>query len=121
MQILKEQKEAQENMKRKAGSAWNNEWNLVFTNEIGGHLTHVNVYKRFKNTVKKVGLDSTRFHDLRHTFAVASLESGDNIKTVQENLGHATASFTMDVYGHVSKRMHKASADNMEHYISDIA
>ncbi|MBQ5443203.1 MAG: tyrosine-type recombinase/integrase, partial [Oscillospiraceae bacterium] len=40
---------------------------------------------------------------LRHTFAVASLESGDNIKTVQENLGHATASFTMDVYGHVSK------------------
>ena len=121
MQILKEQKEAQEHMKKIAGSAWNNEWNLVFTNEIGGHLTHVNVYKRFKNTVKKVGLDSTRFHDLRHTFAVASLESGDNIKTVQENLGHATASFTMDVYGHVSKRMHKASADNMERYISEIA
>lgn len=56
-------------------------------------------------------------HDLRHSYAVVSLESGDDIKTVQSNLGHATASFTLDVYGHVSQRMKQQSADRMEAFI----
>ncbi len=57
------------------------------------------------------------FDDLRHSYAVVSLESGDDIKTVQSNLGHATASFTLDVYGHVSQRMKQQSADRMEEFI----
>ncbi len=36
-------------------------------------------------------------HGLWHSYAVVSLESGDDIKTVQTN--HATANFTLDVYG----------------------
>lgn len=98
-----------------------NEWNLVFTNEIGGHLTHRTVYKGFKASVRALGLDDVRFHDLRHTFAVASLEAGDDIKTVQENLGHASAAFTMNVYAHASQRMKQRSASNMEHYIRETA
>lgn len=90
---------------------------LVFTNEWGGHLVGVTVYKHFKQLAADIGIPSARFHDLRHSFAVASLESGDDIKTVQENLGHATASFTLDVYGHVSAQMKKDSADRMEQYI----
>lgn len=34
-----------------------------------------------------------------------ALQSGDDIKTVQENLGHATAAFTLDIYGHVLDEM----------------
>ena len=98
-----------------------NEWNLVFTNEIGGYLTHRTVYKGFKASVRALGLDGVRFHDLRHTFAVASLEAGDDIKTVQENLGHASAAFTMNVYAHASQRMKQRSASNMEHYIRETA
>ena len=64
--------------------------------------------------------DQARFHDLRHSYAVAAIESGDDIKTVQANLGHATASFTLDVYGHASQRMRQQSADRMEHYIQEI-
>jgi integrase len=33
---------------------------------------------------------------------VAAIQSGDDIEIVQENLGHVTASFTLDVYGHVT-------------------
>ena len=29
---------------------------------------------------------------------------GDDVKTVQENLGHVTAAFTLDVYGHISEK-----------------
>ena len=45
------------------------------------------------------------------------LQNGDDVKTVQSNLGHATAAFTLDVYGHVSEKMKQDSADRMEAYM----
>ena len=71
--------------------------------------------------VRNIGAPATRFHDLRHTFAVASIKSGDDIKTVQENLGHATAAFTLDVYGHVTKQMKQDSAERMEQFIKSVS
>ena len=58
---------------------------------------------------------------LRHSYAVAALQSGDDIKTVQETLGHHTAAFTLDIYGHVTERMKKDSADRMERFINDVS
>ena len=108
-------------MRLLAGEAWNNSWDLVFTNELGGHLSHFTVYIHFKRIVRELGMPEERFHDLRHSFAVASIESGDDIKTVQSNLGHATASFTLDVYGHVSQKMRQQSADRMEEFIQKVS
>lgn len=121
MEVLKQQKSQQLQMQLLAGEMWDNPWNLVFTNEMGGHLCHFTVYKHFKNIVKEMGLESKRFHDLRHSYAVAAIESGDDIKTVQSNLGHATASFTLDVYGHVSQKMKQQSADRMEAFIQGVS
>ena len=56
-------------------------------------------YKDFKRIAASIGRPDARFHDLRHSYAVAAIRSGDDIKTVQGNLGHATAAFTLDVYG----------------------
>lgn len=108
-------------MAERAGSAWNNEWNLVFTNELGEHLKQNVIYKAFKRVVRDLGIPDVRYHDLRHSYAVAAIESGDDIKTVQGNLGHATASFTLDVYGHVSRKMQMRSAENMERYIHNVS
>ena len=36
--------------------------------------------KNFKTVVRKLGYDNARFHDLRHSYAVASIKSGDDIK-----------------------------------------
>ena len=44
---------------------------------------------------------------------VAALQAGDDVKTVQETLGHHTAAFTLDVYGHVTERMRHESAARM--------
>ena len=68
----------------------------------------------------KIGSPETRFHDLRHSYAVASIKSGDDIKTVQENLGHATAAFTLDIYGHVTEKMKQESAARMEQFIKTV-
>ena len=48
------------------------------------------------------------------------IENGEDIKTLQENLGHATASFTMDIYAHASWKMRQQSADRMKQYIQRV-
>ena len=120
MAVLQKVKQEQAHKKEIADLAWSNPWNLVFTNEFGQHLCHFTVYHRFKDIVRGIGLEEARFHDLRHSYAVVSIESGDDIKTVQSNLGHATASFTLDVYGHVSQKMRQQSADRMEQFIQGL-
>lgn len=83
-------------------------------------MPHV-VYKAFKKVAASIGCADTRFHDLRHSYAVAAIKSGDDIKTVQGNLGHATASFTLDIYGHVTEQMKRESADRMEQFIRNVS
>lgn len=70
--------------------------------------------------MEKIGLGDMKFHDLRHTFAVNSLKAGDDIKTVQENLGHATASFTLGTYAHATAGMKQESARRMDTYIQSL-
>ena len=96
------------------------ETNLVFTNAKGGFLSYRTVYDCFKRIVKKMGCPELRFHDLRHQYAVIAIKNGDDIKTIQGNLGHATAAFTLDVYGHVTEEMKRNSADRMESYIASL-
>ena len=79
------------------------------------------MYRHFKRAATAIGRPDARFHDLRHSYAVAAIKSGDDIKTVQGNLGHATASFTLDVYGHVTEQMKRSSADRMEAFIQSFS
>ena len=120
IQLFRLQKLEQNSMRMEAGDAWEGH-GLIFTNQTGGYLSYRTVYDRFKRIVRNIGAPATRFHDLRHTFAVASIKSGDDIKTVQENLGHATAAFTLDVYGHVTKQMKQDSAARMEQFIKSVS
>lgn len=120
LNALKAQKAWQAECRLKSYDMWSNDDNLIFTDELGKHLTHSNVYKHFKKIAESIGIPDARFHDLRHTYAVAALQSGDDIKTVQESLGHHTAAFTLDVYGHVTEKMRKESAARMENFINSV-
>jgi integrase len=121
MQLLQEQKMKQETMRLQAGAAWNNLNRFVFTDELGKHLARQTVYKNFKRIVESIGIPKTRFHDMRHSYAVVALQSGDDVKTVQDNMGHHTAAFTLDVYGHVTERMKAESAARMDKFIQSVA
>lgn len=120
VRLFRWQKLKQNGDRLKAGEAWE-ETGLVFTNPTGGCLSYRTVYDCFKRVLNKLDLPEVRFHDLRHTYAVFALQSGDDIKTVQENLGHATAAFTLDIYGHVLDEMKQASASRMEKLIQGFA
>ena len=127
LSLLERRRREQVEQRFRAGELWTGWSNaeerktaLVFTTATGGNLSPQTVYNHYKKLARKIGAPDSRVHDLRHTFAVLSLQNGDDVKTVQGNLGHATAAFTLDVYGHVSERMKEDSAARMEAYIAGL-
>ena len=118
--VLKLQKQRQESWGAALGNGWENPDNLVFTTEFGRYINNKILYQNFKRIAKKLGKPDLRFHDLRHTYAVNSLRAGDDIKTVQENLGHATASFTLSTYAHATPGMKRESAKRMTAFIRSV-
>ena len=60
---------------------------------------------------KKVpGLEGFHFHQLRHTFTSNLLANGAAPKDVQELLGHADVSTTMNIYAHATREAKRSSA-----------
>ena len=120
MEQLKKHKVTQAKQRLLAGELWHKS-DLVFTDALGNHLTKPTLYRAFKKAAASIGRPDARFHDLRNSYAVAAIRSGDDIKTVQGNLGHATAAFTLDVYGHVTDQMKQDSANRMEAFIKSVS
>ena len=121
LEVLKAQRAQQRRWRIVAGAAWENAEDLVFTNEIGQHLSPNTVRNALHRITEPLGLEGFRFHDLRHSYAVASLQAGDDLKTLQSNLGHHTAAFTMSVYGHCTEEMQQKSAARMEDFIHGVS
>jgi len=73
------------------------EW--VFANRPGSFININNAKSRnFKRVLKKAGIRSIRFHDLRHTFASQLLSNGTNVLYVSQQLGHANPGITLKIY-----------------------
>ncbi|WP_239463188.1 tyrosine-type recombinase/integrase [Collinsella intestinalis] len=59
------------------------------------YSSFINEWHRF---IESTGFEGTRPYALRHTFATLNLAYGENIKTISVILGHATPSYTLDLY-----------------------
>lgn len=82
-------------------------------------MDHNNLYRRdFKWLLKKAGLSGFPFNSLRHTCATLVLSKNVNPEIVQEMLGHANISQTMDTYSHVLPNMQDQAAAAMESALS---
>ncbi len=109
---LKRRRAEQAEERLKAGRYWR-ETNLVFTDEHGEPIYPSNLPRRYlRPLLAKAGIDpeGVRFHDLRHTFATLMFLSGEHPKVVQEAMGHATISQTLDTYSHVIPSMQRDAA-----------
>ena len=119
-QYLRAERKRQTENRLAAGPLWSNPDNLVFTDELGRHLAISTFYKTFKRIVSSIGRPDARPHDLRHTAATVAIAAGADIKSVQDLLGHATASFTLNVYAHTSDQMKKDTAARMQSYYDNL-
>lgn len=74
---------------------------LVFTSDAGEGIRRQNLAVIFKTAATAAGAPWATFHDLRHHFASVLIGAGCSVKAVQEALGHANASETLDTYSHL--------------------
>ena len=68
--------------------------------------------------LKTLGLEHTRFHALRHTFATMALQNGVDIRTVSGMLGHADPGFTLRTYTHATNPMQALAAQTVGKFMS---
>ncbi len=73
----------------------------------------------FQDAVAQFTVPRIRLHDLRHTWASLALQAGVNPKVVSERLGHATVSFTLDVYSHVMPGLQEDAAATIAALVVD--
>jgi integrase len=115
---LKRHKAAQNGERLRLGTLWQ-DTGLVFTSVKGTPLDVANLtYGSFRPLLERAGLARIRFHDLRHTCATLLLLRNVNPKIVQEMLGHANISETMDTYSHVLPSMQESAVSAMESALS---
>jgi len=108
VQLLKEHRSKQRPL-----SSW------VFANSKGNPMRKDNFLHRvFRPLLARAGIHRLRFHDLRHSSATLSLAAGENVKVVQERLGHASAKMTLDVYAKAVPGLQKEAAARMDLILS---
>ena len=76
------------------------------------------VRKRLSTVLKRAACKRLRFHDLRHTFATASLEHGMDVKTLSTIIGHVSSSTTLNIYAHVTSEMQRTAAAKIDRGIA---
>ena len=77
-------------------------------------------YTKLKSLLSKANLPSIRFHDLRHTFATHAMQGGVDAKTLAGILGHTNASFTLNIYSHVTDTMRVQAAAKIDRKIGGV-
>jgi integrase len=114
VEALKSHRAQQAEERLRLGSLWQ-ENGLVFPTTAGTTTSGTNLLGRyFKPLLQRAELPSVRLHDLRHTCATILLMAGKHPKYVQEMLGHASISITLDTYSHVIEGMDGGLADAMD-------
>jgi integrase len=95
------------------------ESDLVFTTEDGSMIHPDRISKAFVQLIERHNLPTIRLHDLRHTAATLALTAGVHPKVVQERLGHANITITLDTYSHVLQGLQEDAAAKVAHLILD--
>lgn len=88
---------------------------FVFSSPSGKPLDAANLLKRqLRPALKRAGIDRPiRLHDLRHTRASILMNEGCNLKFLQEQLGHASITVTLDRYSHLIPEKHDATVESV--------
>lgn len=106
--------------KKVINDIYHHDLNLVFCRKDGNFMPKSTLFNAFSRILKNAGLQQLPIHSLRHTHAVLLLESGADMKYIQERLGHGSYRITADIYSHVSAKMKQKNIAQFEEYMDDI-
>ena len=112
MKILLEHRERE--AKKKKAYPQSMATDLVFTSPRGNPIPPCEANRWFRQLLVNAGLRLIRLHDLRHTSATILLKQGVHPKVVQERLGHANISITLDTYSHILPGMQEEATRKLQ-------
>lgn len=120
VKVLKKLKKRQAKLRLKYKNYYQ-EKNLVFCEErksrAGEPCNPYTVTRRWNRIADKAGYPDVRLHDLRHTHATLLLSAGVNVKIIQERMGHAKVTTTLDTYSHVVPTLQREAAEKLDSMI----
>jgi 5S rRNA maturation endonuclease (ribonuclease M5) len=116
IKILKAHKAQQNEEKLFFGKAYHDE-HLVFCSEDGRRIWPRNFHRQYTSLLKKAGIEHKKPHTMRHTCASLLLEAGEELKNVQEILGHSNIATTADIYSHIRNKTKKKALDKLNRLI----
>jgi integrase len=101
---------------------WPDSQGFVFPAPEGGPLRRNNFASRYwVPAVEAAGLGPLRIHDLRHTGVALAIATGAHPKAIQERLGHASITTTLNVYGHLFASLEESLAVGLDDAHRDAA
>jgi integrase len=113
VEVLKKWKKQQAEEKLKLGKDYKgdgakhdlkqDQW-FIFTWEDGRVIRPDYLSSHFKKLITQFGRPDMTFHKLRHSYASMLLDLGEEMKVIQENLGHAQVSTTSNIYTHILEK-----------------
>lgn len=115
VEILRDEKRAQDEHRLEVGSWWNADANVLVRSN-GAPMRPNDLSSSWRRFCKRHDLPVVRLHDLRHSYATELFEQGGEgmLKVVQERLGHAQPSTTAGIYLHVTERADQIATAELE-------
>jgi integrase len=117
IEVLRRHSKRQQDERIAAGETWK-EYDLIFPTSVGTPIDQRSFLRTFKLFLKHAGLPPIRFHDIRHTSASLMLNHDIPVIIVSRRLGHARASITSDVYGHLLPNMQDEAAEMIDDLVT---
>ena len=116
LEVLEAHRERQIAERQRLGEAWADS-RLVFASEVGTPINPNNIARVRNKLQDEAGVPRARLHDLRHLHASLAIREGMDPKVLADRLGHAKASFTMDVYTHLFEEQRASSAVSLTSFL----
>lgn len=119
--LLKVHQVEQEEVKQHNGELYQDH-GFIFASNDGYPLTVTLINDRMKRLLSYTDINkSLTSHSFRHTHTSLLIEAGVHIKEIQERLGHASLSTTMDIYARMTKTMKRDASTKFNALMSDVS
>jgi integrase len=109
VKVLKEYKEFydERNLQKNIKS------NYMFITRTGKIINHSSLNKKLNSIIPKSGLPKTDFHKLRHLFASLSIEAGENLVNIANDMGHSDITMVSRIYSHQVRKSNPNRLNNI--------
>ncbi|MFD2830337.1 site-specific integrase [Corticicoccus populi] len=121
VELLKQHKNEQVQIKKENHILYN-DFNFIFASNEGYPLTVTLINDRMKRLLGQTSIEKElSSHSFRHTHTSLLIEAGVHIKEIQERLGHASLSTTMDIYASMTKTMKQDASNKFSQLMGSVS